>query len=394
MRRALGLAVFTLAFLGAGSPPAFAGTIEGTVTPLDATQEVEVCLAEVPPGELCTVPKPDGSYVLTGLDGGYKIEFVPTYRSRLLTQFYDHKSTLAEATPVSVGKFGTVTGIDADLLPGGAIAGTVSGLGGQPLDEVEVCAASVGLAGTETCDETDSGGAYELHSLSTGSYTVGFWGHGASAEYAPEYFDGKASLGQASPVPVTAGSVTAEMDASLVKGAQIRGSVIAASGGAPLVGIPVCVFPAAAVAPDACIETVAGGEYSLVGLREGSYQVGFNFGIAASGGTEVSAAVNGYLPQYYSGATDRAAAQTLSLGPGQVFDGVNAALLEPSLPLPSPAERLAGDPLVAAAPPVVVPPIKKRCKRGFHKKKVKGKVRCVRVKPKKNRHRRGSGGER
>lgn len=381
MRRIPWAAICAFVLLGVGSPPVFAGTLEGTVTPLDAAQEVEVCIAELPPGARCVVPKADGSYVFSGLEGQYKIEFVPTYRSGLLTQFYDHKSTFAEASPVSVGKFGAITGVDADLLPGGVIAGNVSAVGGQALDEVEVCATPVGPSSIKSCGETGPSGAYELHSLPTGSYRVGFWGQGASAEYAPEYFDDKASLGQASSVAVTAGSITPSIDAALEKGAQIRGFVTAALGGAALGGIPVCVFPAVSTAAEACVETTAGGGYALIGLREGSYQVGFDLGAAEIGGTGVSATVGGFLPQYYDGVSTRAAAQTLSLGPGQVLEGVDAALLAPTPPQPSPPVPPTTSPLVAAAPPIAEPkPPAKGCKKGYRKRKVKGRSRCVRRK--------------
>ena len=50
------------------------------------------------------------------------------------------------------------------------------------------------------CEETDQDGEYELHSLPTGLYTVGFWGRGTSAEYVPSYYDGQPTSSGASTV--------------------------------------------------------------------------------------------------------------------------------------------------------------------------------------------------
>jgi hypothetical protein len=362
---------------------AVAGTVEGTVLPLSAAQEVEVCLAEAPP-ELCVAPKADGSYVFPGFKepGSVKFEFVPTYRSRLLTQFYDHKGNLAEADFVSVGE-GTVKGIDADLIEGGVITGTVTAAStGNPLSEVEVCAVSAVPPPLKSCDETGAGGGYELHSLPTGFYRVGFHGRGASAGYAPWYYDDKLTLAQATPISVTAGATTT-IDPALVQGAQVTGVVTAAASGAALEGISVCLFMSGAAAADRCTESGPGGGYSFEGLTEGLYQVGF-----ALGGTEIGggagSGVDGYLPQFYDRVGTRAEAQTLLVSGSQIVTGIDAALAVPVVGAPiSPLPPASS---IAAPPPTVSEPVKqkpRRCKKGSVKKKVKGTEKCVKVKPKK-----------
>ena len=57
MRRFVALAGFALVVFGAFSTQALAGTIEGTVRPIESAQEVEVCVGESPPGERCVVPR-------------------------------------------------------------------------------------------------------------------------------------------------------------------------------------------------------------------------------------------------------------------------------------------------------------------------------------------------
>jgi hypothetical protein len=397
-----GLIILGCAFLafGASAPRAFAGTVEGTVTPIEWAQEVEVCIAEVVPGERCVVPGADGTYAFGGLEGEMKFEFVPTYRSRMLTQFYNHKSTIAEATFVTVGREGTIKGIDADLVEGGAIKGAVTAeVGGNPLSEVEVCAISTGALTVKSCDETDSLGGYELHSLPTGPYKVGFWGHGQSAEYAPSYYNGQSSLALSTPVAAVAGETVSEIDATLAKGAQVRGTVAAASG-APLAGVPVCLFVATALTAQSCTETDPAGGYFFPGLTAGGYQVGFSLaqGEVAAGGID-GAAEDGYLSQYWKGAESRSEATTISLLPGVTATGISARLQLPSAPAPIPIAPVLSP--IVPAPPVIAesaPKKKKKksdaCKRRYKKDKVKGKTPCIKVPSKGHRkhkkHKHGS----
>jgi hypothetical protein len=67
------------------------------------------------------------------------------------------------------------------------------------------------------------------------------------------------------------------------------------------------------------------------------------------------------------------------LSAGQSTGGINAAL--GTLPAPPPAFT------PPTAKPQVVPPRKRKCRRGFRQKRIKGKVRCVKVR--KRHHRKG-----
>jgi hypothetical protein len=386
MRRSLVLALCSFALSGAMVAHASAGTVEGTVTPVIWAQEVEVCLVQEASGRSCVVPGGSGSYAFPGLEGNIKLEFDPTYRSRMLTQFYNGKSTLAEAKFISVPHEGTLIGINANLVEGGVVAGQVTAaVGGEPLSEVEVCAVSVAASPVKSCSETDVNGEYELHSLPTGNYRVGSVGRGASAEYAPWYYNGGSTLAQAAPVLVTAGATTT-IEPALVSGAQVRGEVTTAAGGASLEGIPVCLFVSGASAADRCTESGPAGEYSLRGIPAGFYQVGFALGSAAIGGAGSAAGFGGFLPQFYDRVASRAEAQTLLLSGPQVVTGVDAALATPTVTVPTAQVPPASN--IVAAPPTISEPLKVqplRCKKAYVKKKVKSVEKCVKAKQKKKK---------
>lgn len=382
MRRLLCLSIVGLAFFGLLDSPALAATVKGTVTPAAWAQEVEVCAIGTQPYEWCAVPGPDGRYTYPGVEGTVTFEFIPTYRSRLLTQYYDHKSNLEEARYIEVGKEEVEEGINADLTAGGSVTGTVTAaVGGAPLAEVEVCAVSVPSPAVPTmksCEETDAAGDYELHSLPGAHYTVGFWGHGASAGYQPSYYENQSSVLQATPILVTAGEATTGIDAALSEGGQIGGVVTAAAGGGPLEGITVCLFEAARQSAERCTESSGGGTYTFRGLPDGTYQVGFSLEAGEIGGIEGSVGQDGFESQYYNAVASRSQAATISVLAPSFVDDVSAALLVSPVPAAATFAPAASPP-ISAAPPIAVAPLPKKtiCTKPKRKEKVQGRVRCV-----------------
>jgi hypothetical protein len=397
MRRLALLAICAFTLCVPVAARAATGTVEGTVTPIAWAPEVEVCLVEPHPSVDCTAPAADGTYALSAVPTeSSRIEFVPSFRSRLLTQYYDHKATLAEATPITIPSSAIpLKGIDADLIEGAAIAGTVSAAGGGALAEVEVCALPAGSTGVTACAETDAFGVYELHSLPADTYTVRFTGTGDSRGYEQAYFPGGSA---AAPTPITlaAGETAAGIDVALVPGARIAGVVTDAANGGPLAGIAVCLFAAAGPTPSRCAESSAAGEYAFEGLPAGDYQIGFSPAPAELGGFEVIGLNDGFETQYYDRVPSRLEARTISLPASATVAGIDAALSGLPAPSPEPPPPTVTAPLVAAPTPVAVPtPKAAACKKPLRKRKVKGKERCVR-KPRKHKkhkaHKRGHRG--
>jgi hypothetical protein len=370
MRQLSILIVCAYAFLASFSSEASAGTIEGTVTPTEWAPETEVCVVGT---SLCAIPASSGAYEIPRVIGhGLTVEFIPPYRSGLMPQYYNHKGTVGEATPITVPEYGSKPNVDGDLLEGGTVEGVVTGSDGPELNEVEVCAKAA--TGESFCAETDASGFYEIHSLPTGFYSIGFWGVGRSAEYVAT---------SSSLAAVIEGGATAGVDATMAKGSAVEGQVTTTSSGAPLGGIDVCLFGVSASTAQRCVFTDDAGAYRFQGLAAGSYQVGFSLEPDEIGGLTVIGGADGYESQYYADADTRAQARAIAvLGPS-VTAGIDAALATPAL-APSPLPPFAPVNQIVFAPTVVPIPATKTvgCKKGLKKEKVKGKVRCVKPKPK------------
>lgn len=388
MRRALSIAsvAFILMAAPSGASASGPGKILGTVNPIAIAPEVEVCLVETRPSETCTSPAADGTYELGGLSlGPSRIEFIPSYRSRYVAQYYSHAHTPAEATVINLTTSAPQrTEVNATLELGGGVEGTVTAAsGGGALSGVEVCVLEAGKRASFGCAESDEAGDYALGGLPAGSYKVGFWGRGRTAEYAPAYYDEAQTASQAAVVGVGAGATVTGIDAAMAKGAKVTGSVVSAASGVPLEGIPVCLFASTAPTPSQCVYSGISGAYEVVGLPGGTYQVGFSLGSAEIGGEAVVSEDDGYLTQFYNGVANRSEAQTLPLSGDQVVAGIDAQLLTPA-PAPPPAPPTPVATNIVAAPTVITAPTKTqplRCKKGYVKKKVKGVARCVKKKP-------------
>ncbi|HVQ57441.1 MAG TPA: carboxypeptidase-like regulatory domain-containing protein [Solirubrobacterales bacterium] len=392
---ALCAALLALAVLVPGSALAATGSISGTVTDVvtdDPIEGVEICAWQLPDEDDfgCAESAADGTYTISGLEAGeYGVEFWAPFLG-YRTQFYDGKEEWLDADPVTVGAV-AATEIDAAMQPGGRIEGTVTtAVGGKPVNEVEVCAWRVnGEEGEELarCFFTGFDGTYELVGLETGEYKVEFWTGATEANLATQFYDHKYVWSDADVLAVTEGETESGIDAALDPGGEISGTVVADANGQPVDETVVCSIEATTGLLWSCTETGFNGGYALTGLPPGGFKVGFSVELREFFGEEVEVGENdGYLTQFYNDKPTLAAAEALSLPVGGAFAGIDARL-DSSAPLPKPPVAV---PPVAPRPPLTVTAKKpKRCKAGFRRKKVRGKVRCVKVKWHKRKHHRG-----
>jgi hypothetical protein len=321
------------------SSAAHSGSIEGQVTsaatsaPLGSVQVCAIALPEEP--VKCTLSQADGDYKLEGLtEGSYGIEFEdqPDY----VPQFYAGKAKLAEATPVAVTVGATVKAINAAMVPtgihneGGSIEGQVTSAATKaPLPGVEICAIG---ASEEECAVSEADGDYKIEGLPAGTYKVEFEDE---PDYATQFYAGKATLAEATPVSVSTGVSTKGIDAALAPaesshlgGGSIEGRVTAQATGLALSGVQVCAIPGS---PGKCDLTGPDGTYSIVNLTPGDYKVEFNDG-------------PGFQIQFYDESSSLAGATTVHIAGEAKATGINAKLkaFVPAPQLPSGIQTQSG----------------------------------------------------
>ncbi len=351
------------------------GSISGTVMEFGGTTPiagVEVCVESREEGSgeewmyLCAETDELGEYSVPNIpDGSYVVEFWPKGLN-YIRQYYPDKSFYEEAIPVTVASGAAVTGLDAHLKQGGTIRGRVTdALSGDGLQWVEVCA-FVPDEFFGGCATSDAEGDYSIAGLPAGSYVVEFW---SEEGYEDAYYGG----GSGTPVQVSVGATASGIDAALEKGAMLSGRVTDAATGAGVAQTLVCLHPASPGAYGGCALSGKAGLYSFDGLPGGSYKVGFSE-------EPEEAFEDGYETQFYDGKATLAEASVITLAAHEARTGVDARLTRP-----------------AARPPVVVPILtspfqvtqpphrRSACRKGFEKKKVRGKAHCV--KRGKKRHR-------
>ena len=257
-----------------------------------------------------SLPVGGGSYRVLFRSGGYA------------ATFYNQKSTLGAADPVTVSSGETTTGINAQLEPQGRIRGRVTDADGAGLANITVVAYDTAQTGRALgSGVTDAAGVYTILRLPTASVRVLFNADGTS--YASEWYSGKASFETADPVAVTAGATTLGIDAQLGSGGTIAGTVTDTITSLGLGGIQVEVYDAGEqlVTRDA---TLADGTYSLAGVPAGTYKVYFYH----PGGN--------YFPAWFNGKSTFAAADAVVVTAGLTHSEIDAALVPLTITVISP----------------------------------------------------------
>jgi hypothetical protein len=382
---ALTAALCLAALVPALASAAPTGSIEGTVTGADThegVEGVEVCAYALSLEEAGEEEEFWYECVYTGFDGKYAIEEVPAgeYEVEFWAEGTGYISKYYPSNVV-VGS-GPTTGIDAELDRASVIEGTVTRSSDEaPVEEVEVCAWSIEEEEFGGCTWTEPDGTYNLE-VEAGEWGVEFWPVWTGQNLTFQYFDHRDRWSEADPVVVGEGEAVEEIDAELDPGATISGHVTSAANGEGLEEILVCAIDATTDELTLCTWTFE-GEYEMPFLPSGQYKVAFSLDRNEWFGVEFFEDADGFPTQYWNSQTSIAAANVLPLGVGQAVSGIDARLGTPS-----------GGQSAVVVPPAIAPKktlphkAKKHCRRGFKRKKVKGKYRCVRRK--KHHHHRGS----
>jgi protocatechuate 3,4-dioxygenase beta subunit len=227
---------------------ATAGSISGTVVNVagQAVANINVSAYDATSGSFAGSASTDtnGNYLIGGLaTGSYKVEFLEDYMGggNYITQYYSNKPDLSSADVVFVTEGSTTLGINASLQPtGGMITGHIGDMAGTPMPDIIVQvhdAASGMLVGNNIW--TDVYGNYAIGGLATGSYKVSFFD--VNGNHMTQFFNNKPNFALADMVPVTQGSITPDINASLFPSGSIQGFVTDQNG-QPLSNIEVEVY--------------------------------------------------------------------------------------------------------------------------------------------------------
>ncbi|HET7417935.1 MAG TPA: hypothetical protein VFJ61_09960 [Solirubrobacterales bacterium] len=354
--------------LGALAPAAaLAGSIGGTVTAADThgpLAGVEACAYLRSEGV-----EGNGGCRFTDAAGGYTIEeLVP---AEYEVWFRANGTTyVAEPYPGRIAvASGAVTGIDAELAVGGRIEGTITRAAtGEPV-AASVCIGGLSPGAFGGCTGSGSDGRYAL-TVAAGEYRVEF--EPFEGVFIPQYFDHVDHEWAATPVVVSAGEIRSGIDAALGVGGRITGTVRLRDGGTPLSGAGVCAWEASGLTNTGdCDLTAADGTYALERLPGADYKVEFS----APEGLGLQPQVWNEKPGWNEGDLVHVAGEA-------TIGGIDAylAVRQPPPPLASPSQVLLSVPILKK--------LRLHCRKGFHKRRVRGKLRCVKKHPRHHRRRR------
>lgn len=248
----------------------------------------------------------NGEWHVSGesLPGKVTVTFIPRGGSPFILTSYE----------VDVTPGGVFTGIDAALKTGASIHGTVTRADtGEPLEGVSVHA-SVDAEGiySEADAITGHDGTYTIQPLTAGRVTLSFLPYGLPS-FAPQYLGGATTEDAAQTLEVAFSDSLDGVDAALVRGGSITGTVKEARTGNPVNGGLVYVEGAGEIT-QASGSIRADGTYVVTGLAASNYRVKF-----VMRGT-------GLADQYWRDARVADGAELVHVGAGVTVGGIDATL--------------------------------------------------------------------
>ena len=246
-----------------------------------------------------------GGYSIGGLlDGVYYVTYNPAPAgpsAGYIAEWWDDAPDCASATPVTIAAKVTVTA-DAELAPDSSISGSVTldGSGAAVYGGVQAYAADGTFVGSDYTGDGD----YLIDGLTAGTYYLWF---GYFDGAASEWYDDAASMADATPVVVGDGADVV-VDVDLSPEATITGTVTIAGSSADAIG-RVNVFDGDGVLVAADFPSdYTGGEFTIPGLRAGTYYVQYTDFVSGAG-----------VSEWYADAADLASAAPIVLGVGDSF---------------------------------------------------------------------------
>jgi hypothetical protein len=207
-------------------------SVSGRVTAADGTPLAGICVfASLPHGGAGNVTATDGTYSLPNVGSqsvtvrftaGSLCERNGVNGANYASQYYKGVYRSSSATPIQTSPTQTVTGVDAVMIPGGTITGTVS-VAASPSTHPQLCVVAQSLDGSWSADQsTGADGTYTIDGLPTAAYHVEFFGPLTPGvctnrpSYIPQWYNDEPTAVAADPIIVIAGHVTGNVNAALV----------------------------------------------------------------------------------------------------------------------------------------------------------------------------------
>jgi hypothetical protein len=266
---------------------AASGSIKGAVTNTSAEAEegIGVYAYNASTHELMgsAITEAKGEYEIPGLAAGsYKVEFYPPFGSKYAPQYYDDEHTFATATEVIVKEHEAKEAIDAKIHEGGKISGKVEadGKGVEGVDVYVIAKFAEGEGAFFGYGESNVNGEYTVQGveqgLPEGEYTVEFYPNGI--DLVPQFYEHGESYFEATAVKVEEEKTKKLNTVILQVGGEISGTVTDAVTHKPLAHVYVEALNTRGALYEffgGYAETNEKGEYTIIGLGSGTYNLEF-----------------------------------------------------------------------------------------------------------------------
>jgi len=245
------------------------GSISGTVYDAQTNLPIPFTAVDIVDGGYGTCTDESGNYTLVGLPLG-------TYDIVAGRDFCEpHPYVEAIITSVLIDENAPdVGGYDFALTLGGSISGSVTAVGGGLIgDNIDLAACLIAVEGMCWGTSAQSDGTYTITGMPTGNYIVNAYQY-PEGYWIGEIFDNTQNWDAYTPVPVTAGLETPDINFTLELGGAITGVVVDGAG-APIPWIWVEAYQES-IDAWSWAQTDATGTYRILGLPGGDYRVYIN----------------------------------------------------------------------------------------------------------------------
>jgi hypothetical protein len=244
--------------------------------------------------------------------GSYKLKFDGGDGSAAL-QWYGNSITGDTATPIVLGTGEDRAQVDVTLVEGASITGTVTNSGGVSghVPAIRLYAAdspSTPVMAAEMGPGVQNAFSYRIKGLPAGTYKLEF----ADTEDVSEWYDDALTWETAGLVTLSKGQQVTDINATLVKGGTISGTITAP---APALAATTVYATDPTTGYTRSTRILWDSTYKLMGLSAGSYRVSFK---SPQGMT---------LEQWYDTAATAAESALINVESGKSVTGINATLL-------------------------------------------------------------------